>query len=60
MTKYSLKKENDKFYVYEGKTEIYFGPYPTKNDARKHMKHMNMGGAFDGFTPSFMLIETTR
>jgi hypothetical protein len=27
----------------------------TKNDAKSLARHLNMGGGFDGFTPSFFL-----
>jgi len=55
MKKYSLNTERGKHFILEVKTQILFGPFETKNKARDQMGHMNKGGAFDGYTPSFML-----
>ena len=53
--KYSLKYEKGKHFVFETKTEIYFGPFESKKKARDQMRFMESGGAFNGHTPSFML-----
>lgn len=51
---YKLTKKNDKTWIHEKETEFEFGPYEDREEARTKMRFMNMGGAFDGFTPNFM------
>jgi len=53
--RYALKFEGGEHFVFESETEIYFGPFKNKEEARKHMRFLNKGGAFDGRTPSFMM-----
>jgi hypothetical protein len=37
----------------EVSTGLKIGNFLKKDDAKSMLRHMNMGGAFDGFTPDF-------
>lgn len=45
--------------VYEHPTEQVIKSYDFSEDAEKYCKFLNRGGAFDGWTPSFLLREVT-
>jgi hypothetical protein len=45
--------------VYEKATEQAFDFYLFLDDAKEVANFLETGGAFDGFTPSFMLIQFT-
>jgi hypothetical protein len=48
-------------YCVEEKTTGYIiEAYNTPEEAKKKMKFLNLGGGFDGFTPSFVLSENTK
>ena len=57
MINYKIIEENDEFKVYESQTEQCIYTLLNKNKAREKVKHFNLGGGFDGWTPSFMLIK---
>lgn len=62
MTNYEIKAFEDEngseFYcVYEMETRQIIECFYFFDDALKYEKFLNMGGAFDGFTPEFMLNE---
>ena len=44
-----------KFLVFETQTEQTIKEFVDKNAARKFMKHLNFGGGFDSWTPTFVL-----
>lgn len=65
MTKYTIAKLQDAnnanfFAILENKTEHILGFYCFLEDAEKRVSFLESGGAFDGFTPSFVLIETNK
>lgn len=41
--------------IYETQTEQYIASFFFVEDAQDYMRFLNSGGAFDGFTPSFVL-----
>ena len=51
---YKIVNENHKFAVREVKTDQNLEVFKTKDDARKFMRHLNLGGSFDGWTPAFV------
>jgi hypothetical protein len=51
---YKLKVENG-VSVIETATEQVIKKFDNLNSARKFMRHLNLGGAFDGWSPSFIL-----
>lgn len=54
---YNLVEGEDKslYYVKEEATGQIIESFKVFNEARSFMKHLNLGGGFDGFTPSFMV-----
>ena len=52
---YSIVEENGLFKVYEHPTEQVIESFKSKNEAKKLMKHLNLGGGFDSWTPSFFV-----
>jgi len=55
---YKLKVENG-VSVIETATEQIIKKFDNLDSARKFMRHLNLGGAFDGWSPSFMLKSMT-
>ena len=43
------------FDVVETTTNLIVKTFPIYQDAKKFLRHLNLGGAFDGWTPSFMV-----
>ena len=43
------------FKVLETKTEQVLGTFQDPKEARQLLRHLNLGGGFDGWTPSFLL-----
>lgn len=52
---YKIEEGNGFFYVKETVTEQIIKCFSEKDTARKFMKHLNFGGGFDGWTPTFFL-----
>lgn len=52
---YSVKKTKKLWGVYEHQTNQFIKTFPQKKEAIEYMSFLTKGGAFDGFTPSFML-----
>lgn len=46
--------------IYETASSQVIRTFPLESEARKHAKFLNLGGAFSGFTPTFMLTEYTE
>ena len=55
---YKLKVENG-VSVIETATEQVIKKFDNLDSARKFMRHLNLGGAFDGWSPSFVLKSMT-
>jgi hypothetical protein len=43
------------FKVLETKTDLILGTFQDPKDAKQLLRHLNLGGGFDGWTPSFIL-----
>lgn len=49
---------NDRaFHVFEKNTNQRIKTFKKKIDAKLFMRHLNLGGCFDGWTPAFMLVN---
>jgi hypothetical protein len=53
--RYKLLKEENDFLVREETTEQVIDSFGDYTEARWYCKFLNLGGAFDGWTPSFVL-----
>ena len=52
---YKLVENKGKFFVFEKPTmQKISKTYDTKEEARSFLRHLNLGGGFDGWTPAFM------
>lgn len=50
-----MKIDNGVHQVLETATEQIIKDFSDKTECRKFMRHLNLGGGFDGNTPSFFL-----
>ena len=41
--------------IFETSTEQVLRTFDNFNEARKFMRHLNLGGGFDGWTPTFFI-----
>lgn len=57
MTAYSMIKEGKTFKIHENSTDHIVFECKKEREAYKKLTFFNMGGAFDGWTPSFFLIK---
>lgn len=55
-----IKGENNTFHIKETATDLIIESFSEQSEAKKYMKFLNLGGAFDGFTPSFILNNTSK
>jgi hypothetical protein len=55
--KYKFMKRDGKWIVFEVDTEQVIDTFAFEADARKMARFMNRGGAFAGWTPTFMMIS---
>lgn len=51
---YSIEENNGIYSVVEYLTEQTVGKFSDKLEARKFLRHLNLGGGFDGWSPAFM------
>lgn len=51
---YKIIESDKKYSVLEKQTDQVIALFDSKEEARKVLRHLNFGGGFDGFTPSFM------
>jgi len=52
---YKIVEKDKKFLVIETKTDQIIDQYNTRQEAKERLRFLNLGGAFDGFSPSFIL-----
>jgi len=52
---YKVIEKDGKFCIEEGATEYIIKTFKNRDEAKKYMKFLNLGGAFGGFTPAFVL-----
>ena len=57
MSNYSLIERNNEYIVYENLTGNHVFKTDDQEQAYDKLTHFNMGGGFDGWTPSFFLTE---
>lgn len=57
---YKVVEIGGSYCVEEKSTGYIVEAYNDPSDAKKKMKFLNLGGAFDGFTPSFILSENSK
>jgi len=57
---YKVVEIGGSYCVEEKPTGYIVEAYNTLEEAKKKMKFLNLGGSFDGFTPSFILSEKAR
>lgn len=52
---YKIVESDGKFFVEERATEYIIKSFNSREEAKKYMKFLNLGGGFAGFTPAFFL-----
>ncbi len=57
---YKIVEKDGKFSILETATEYTIKTFETREEAKKVMKFLNLGGGFAGFTPSFILNNTSK
>lgn len=57
---YKVVEIGGAFAVEEKATQQIIETFEDYTDAKKYMKFLNLGGSFDGFTPSFILNNTSK
>jgi hypothetical protein len=58
-TNYQVTEIGGSYAVIEKCTGQIIEAYNSQNEAKNKMKFLNLGGAFDGFSPSFVLRKAT-
>lgn len=53
-------KDKSIYDVFETATEQVITSCSDFSKARKVMRHLNLGGSFDGWTPSFFLVDVSK
>ena len=57
---YKIQNENKTFSVLETRTNQVIGSFKEQQEAKKLLRHLNLGGCFDGYTPSFFLTSVGK
>lgn len=52
---YKIVEKYNTFDVFEKATESVISSFSDKEEARKFLRFLNLGGAFDSWTPNFFL-----
>jgi hypothetical protein len=52
---YKIRNNSNRFEVFETTTNQLIGAFPTQKEAKDLLRHLNLGGGFDGWTPTFIL-----
>lgn len=52
---YKIIQDSNGYNIVESPTDQVVKTFDSHSDAKKMMKHLNLGGGFDGFTPNFFL-----
>ncbi len=56
---YKIVEKDGKFCVKEQATDYIIKTFDTREEAKKVMKFLNLGGGFGGWSPSFILRSTS-
>jgi len=59
MLNYKLTQNDGKIAVIETQTEFEIKQFEKRDPARSLMRHLNLGGGFAGFTPTFFTKSMT-
>jgi hypothetical protein len=57
---YKTVAVDSKFEVHETKTKQVITSFKNQDEAKKLMRHLNLGGGFDGLTPTFFIKNTKK
>lgn len=57
---YKIVEMNGKFCVKEQATDYIIKTFDNREEAKKVMKFLNLGGGFSGWTPSFLLNNSSK
>ena len=57
---YKVQQQAQQFVVFETKTNQAIANFKDQSEAKKLLRHLNLGGCFDGFTPSFFLTSVGK
>ena len=60
MINYKIVENNKEYHVLEKQTESIIRLFKKKKEAVEYCRFLNLGGAFDGFTPSFFLKKSEK
>lgn len=52
---YKLVENNNSYSIFEISTDQIVKSFNDKKEAKKFLRHLNLGGGFDGWSPSFFL-----
>jgi hypothetical protein len=52
---YKMIEDNNTFGIYEIATEQVIKTFRDKTEARAFLRHLNLGGGFNGWTPTFFM-----
>lgn len=52
---YKIIEDKGVFNIWENTTEQVIRSFTDNTEARKFLRHLNLGGGFDGWTPTFFL-----
>lgn len=55
MINYRIIQNNKDISIFETRTETIIKTFKEYKKAKKFMKHLNLGGGFDGWSPTFIL-----
>jgi len=58
--RYELRNSGKSWEVYEKSTDQVLSVEKDRKEASRIMKFLDGGGAFNGFTPSFLLVEVAN
>ena len=58
-TNYKVIQNNSVYQVVEAQTGHVVFQHSQQSEAKKMMRHLNLGGSFDGWTPGFFLKSTS-
>ena len=57
---YKVVKVGETYCVEEKATGYHIRSFNKQDEAKKYMKFLNLGGAFSGWTPSFILNSSSK
>lgn len=53
---YKILEEDNTYKVFEIATEQVIKSFSDKTEAKKFLRHLNLGGGFSGWTPTFFMV----